>query len=566
MIRHCWSLSDIHSVPIAPTPVTPALCRTQSQHPPPLDPKTHSPLNLSPTSLTSIQEHNTINQPLKTLHTTHNSSPTLDDAQDSTASITPERTLSNESKGESRSYTSVSEDEAIDLKTVNEKLAQGGTKKTQMVDTYGNSFELPDFSFNELRKAIPAHCFKRSAAWSLFYVARDIVQWAGLFWAFYSFNTEDYVSSKLTRGLLWFVYTVVAGWIGTGLWVLAPECGHGAFSDYKKLNDTVGFILHSALGAPYFSWQITHRKHHQNTGNLDKDMVFNPKTKERYASRLGVAMHEIAELAEDTPIVTLLTLIGQQLVGWNMYLCTNTTGHDVHENAPNGRGKGKKNGLYDGVNHFNPSSPLFDEKDMPLIWLSDIGLLITAAVVTFFANKVGAWNMFVYYGAPYLWVNNWLVWITYLQHTDPTLPHYEPGAWTFTRGAAATIDREFGFIGRYFMHGIVETHVVHHYFSSMPFYNADEATEAVKPIMGRHYRSDTKGGILGFIRAIWISAKHCQWVEPNEGAEGEAKGVYFFRNRNGLGMFSEKKKVDDAPVAVKASSAKSSSVEVQASS
>lgn len=128
------------------------------------------------------------------------------------------------------------------------------------------------------------------------------------------------------------------------------------------------------------------------------------------------------------------------------------------------------------------------------------------------------------------------VWITYLQHTDPTLPHYEPGAWTFTRGAAATIDRDFGFIGRYFMHGIIETHVVHHYFPKMPFYHGEEATEAVKPVMGQHYRANTEGGILGFLRSIWVSTKHCQWVEPTEGAEGVAAQVQFFRNRNGLGV------------------------------
>lgn len=28
----------------------------------------------------------------------------------------------------------------------------------------------------------------------------------------------------------------------------------------------------------------------------------------------------------------------------------------------------------------------------------------------------------------------------------------------------------------------------------------------------------------------------CQFVEENEGAEGEGKGVLFFRNRNGLGV------------------------------
>lgn len=129
-----------------------------------------------------------------------------------------------------------------------------------------------------------------------------------------------------------------------------------------------------------------------------------------------------------------------------------------------------------------------------------------------------------------------LVWITYLQHTDPTLPHYEPGAWTFTRGAAATIDRDFGFIGRYFMHGIVETHVVHHYFPKMPFYHGEEATKAVIPVMGQHYRANVEGGIWGFLRSIWVSTKHCQWIEPTEGAEGIASQVHFFRNRNGLGV------------------------------
>lgn len=128
-----------------------------------------------------------------------------------------------------------------------------------------------------------------------------------------------------------------------------------------------------------------------------------------------------------------------------------------------------------------------------------------------------------------------IVWITYLQHTDPTLPHYDAKTWTYTRGAAATIDRDFGFIGRYFMHGIVETHVLHHYVSTIPWYNADKATDAIKPIMGRHYRADVQGGLFGFIKAIWTSSRYCQFVEPSEGAEAEGKGVYFFRNHNGNG-------------------------------
>jgi omega-6 fatty acid desaturase (delta-12 desaturase) len=92
-----------------------------------------------------------------------------------------------------------------------------------------------------------------------------------------------------------------------------------------------------------------------------------------------------------------------------------------------------------------------------------------------------------------------------------------------------------GFVGRHLLHGIIETHVLHHYVSSIPFYNADEASDAIRPVMGKHYMSDTEGGPAGFIRALWRSARMCQWVEPSVGSKGAGKGILFFRNRNGFG-------------------------------
>merc|ERR1711977_746895 len=168
------------------------------------------------------------------------------------------------------------------------------------------------------------------------------------------------------------------------------------------------------------------------------------------------------------------------------------TGHNKHEKQPEGKGMGKQNGWFGGVNHFNPSSPLYERKDEKLILLSDLGLAIVGSVLYMLGNRFGWSNMLVWYFVPYLWVNHWLVAITFLQHTDPTLPHYTPTSWTYTRGAAATIDREFGFIGRQLLHGIVETHVLHHYVSTIPFYHADEASDAIKPVMGQHYRSDVR--------------------------------------------------------------------------
>jgi omega-6 fatty acid desaturase (delta-12 desaturase) len=408
-----------------------------------------------------------------------------------------------------------------------EEMDQKGYGK--LLDTYGNEFELPDFTVNDIRNAIPKHCFERSGLRGLGYVARDIASLATTFFLFNKFVTPETIPSTPIRAALWGLYTIIQGLFGTGLWVLAHECGHQSFSPSKILNDTTGWICHSALLVPYFSWKISHGKHHKATGHMERDMVFVPKTREVYASRIGKLIHEIDELTEETPIATLIHSVGQQLLGWPLYLFGNVTGHNEHERQHEGRGKGKVNGFFTGVNHFNPSSPLYEAKDAKLILLSDLGLAITISVLTMLCRTYGFSNMAVWYFAPYLWVNHWLVAITFLQHTDPTLPHYTAESWNYVRGAAATIDREFGFIGRTLLHGIIETHVLHHYVSTIPFYHADEASEAIKPVMGRHYRADVKGGSIGFLKSMWTSARWCQWVEPSEGAIGEGKGVLFFR-------------------------------------
>lgn len=60
--------------------------------------------------------------------------------------------------------------------------------------------------------------------------------------------------------------------------------------------------------------------------------------------------------------------------------------------------------------------------------------------------------------------------ITYLHHTDPQLPHFRKGEWSFQRGAACTVDRDFlGWQGRFFLHDVAHYHVVHHFFPQMPF-------------------------------------------------------------------------------------------------
>lgn len=195
-------------------------------------------------------------------------------------------------------------------------------------DTYGNKFELPDFTVNDIRNAIPKHCYERSAVRGLGYVARDIASLAITFYLFNRFVTPENIPSTPVRFVLWAFYTFVQGLFGTGLWVLSHECGHQAFSESKILNDTIGWVCHSALLVPYFSWKISHGKHHKATGNMERDMVFVPKTRDEYATRIGKFVHELDELTEETPIATLIHSVLQQLFGWPMYLFFNVTGHN----------------------------------------------------------------------------------------------------------------------------------------------------------------------------------------------------------------------------------------------
>ncbi|KAJ8144870.1 hypothetical protein OY671_002034 [Metschnikowia pulcherrima] len=376
------------------------------------------------------------------------------------------------------------------------------------IDTYGNEFQAPDYTIKDILSVIPAHCYERRTLESLYYVARDIF-WMGVF-AYAANNYIHMLPNATLRFAAWTVYCITQGLLGTGLWVLAHECGHQAFSDSRLVNDTVGWVLHSYWLVPYFSWKFSHGKHHKATGHMTRDMVFVPKTREEFVEKHhGLSIEEIAS---DSPLVSLWSLILQQGFGWIMYLFTNVTGQKV---ASTGW----------GMNHFNPASAIFEKNQYWYIVLSDIGILTQLFVLYTWYTHYGAFNVLVNWFLPYLGVNHWLVFITFLQHSDPQMAHYEADQWNFARGAAATIDREFGFIGKHIFHDIIETHVLHHYCSRIPFYNAREASEAIKKVMGKHYRYSDEN----MWKSLWKSARWCQFVEGDN-------GMLMYRNVNGFGV------------------------------
>lgn len=281
-------------------------------------------------------------------------------------------------------------------------------------------------------------------------MVRDYAMVAALVWGALTFIPT--IEDSTLRAAAWIVYGFVQGLVCTGVWILGHEAGHGAFSKHERLNNIVGWVTHSSLMVPYFSWKFSHHRHHMYTGHMEKDMAFVPKTKDAYLTRTLAKL----EMFEDTPIYHLVSLFLHQLFGWPMYLIFNAT-------AGPGSLQDSKVGAW-GRSHFAPWSGVFRKSEAPYIAISDIGLGLVLYGLYLVSGVVGVKTTILLYLQPYLWVHHWLVAITYLHHTDEDVPHYDPQSWTFVKGALATVDREFGFTGKHLFHGIIEFHVVHHLF------------------------------------------------------------------------------------------------------
>ncbi|GKZ00636.1 hypothetical protein MPSEU_001015800 [Mayamaea pseudoterrestris] len=376
-----------------------------------------------------------------------------------------------------------------------------------------NAPELP--SKGEIKAVIPAECFKRSYFWSFAYLARDMLIASAFVYATSQVLSTDLPSLSNPLEILkfvfgWTFYTFWMGTIMTGPWVIAHECGHGAFSDSQTVNDIVGFVLHQALLVPYFAWQYTHAKHHRRTNHLTEGESHVPSTAvdnglvngERHS--FYAVMHE----AMGDGAFAAFQIWSHLAIGWPLYLLgMASTGKVGHDGKPlNGR----------IMDHFRPSSPMFPAKISAKILLSTVTVVASVIGLVCAMNKYGSLAVILWYWCPYTVVNAWLVLYTWLQHSDPSVPHYGEGEWTWVKGALSTIDRPYG-IFDFFHHTIGSTHVVHHLFHEMPWYNAGIATQKVKAFLEPKglYNYDPTPWYM----AMWRIARTCHYVEESEGIQ-----------------------------------------------
>jgi len=355
-----------------------------------------------------------------------------------------------------------------------------------------NQHHLAPFTVKELRDAIPSHCFERSLLKSSSYIVMDLTGISILLCIGYYFDSHySEKTSWLVSIVFWNVLWFVQGAIMFGIWIIAHECGHQAFSKWKSVNDLVGWVLHSALLVPYHSWRITHGIHHKSTSHMDRDQAFVPKT---YKHVLDNSNASIFVRAADSPFVALIQIIAVFLIGWPFYIIMNAWGQNYGRRA----------------SHFEPSAPMFKASQKSDVLLSVLGIALVISGLTWFSITYSLVSMLKFYFVPYLYVNFWLVLITYLQHTDARVPHFRGEEWSFIRGALCTVDRDYG-IFNILHHHIGDTHVAHHLFSQLPHYHAQEATAALKKVLGKYYLEDKTPIML----AIWKSWNTCHYVDDD---------------------------------------------------
>ena len=354
-------------------------------------------------------------------------------------------------------------------------------------------------SIKEFRAIIPDRYLKCNTKTSLRYLFQSVL--------IQFFVVAIGLSIPFTPKMIpiWIIYSLLSGTTAMGFWVIAHECGHGAFSKNKSLETITGYLLHSLLLVPYFSWQRSHAVHHRFTNNVTKGETHVPLVidGDGVTEKIGgeKELHFSNSIGKKN--YGILQLFLHLLCGWPAYLLTGSTG-------------GVK---YGKSNHFWPIKP-FSKALWPAIWtkkvwISDVGVAFTLFGVFYFILKYGIFSVIAIYFGPLLVVNSWLVVYTWLHHTDSDVPHLSNNEFSFMRGAFLSIDRPYGKVLNFLHHNIGSSHVVHHVCPTIPHYHAKKATFLIKKAFKKAYLFNPDPIPI----ALWNIACNCVAVklENNKG-------------------------------------------------
>ena len=313
---------------------------------------------------------------------------------------------------------------------------------------------------------------------------------------------------------LWLLYALVTGTVAVGCWVLAHECGHGAFHANRRLETTVGFVLHSLLLVPYFAWQRSHAVHHANCNHLEGGETHVPPRSDSAAGRVVASVSGLL----GPKLYGILSLFTHLILGWPLYLLVGVAGGEDY-GSPTSH-------FWAGTPFRNGRRALFPDSFRRPMVLSNLGVLAMLLALALASANFSLARVLCVYGLPYLVINAWLVAYTWMQHTDTNIPHFSSEDWTWAKGALQTVDRPYGPILNLLHHGIGSTHVCHHINPRIPHYNAWKATSLIKQRFPELVRYDE----TPIHQALWRVASRCSVVHQNRPGGG-----FFYRPQEANG-------------------------------
>jgi len=304
-------------------------------------------------------------------------------------------------------------------------------------------------SLIEIKRALPAHCFQSNVVRSLSYALRDLVMGA----TFVLAARALYLSDARLFFLALPAYAVFMGALFAGFFVIGHDCGHGSFSKYSVVNYIVGLIMHSLVFTPYTSWQLSHRKHHKNTGSISNDEIFMPIRRKDAAVPAG------SDEPSSYNFAAYCFMMGQ--VWWG-YLAVGV--------APNQQSDGY---------HWNPFNKLF-VGHVAEVCGSIAGVVAVAAAVFQWILYDGFAIVFFTYLIPVGGFAAFAVFITFLHHNEEkSIVWTDNEDWNYVKGNLNSVDRSMGPVFDWILHDIL-THQIHHLFPKVPHYNLVEATKVFR--------------------------------------------------------------------------------------
>lgn len=292
-------------------------------------------------------------------------------------------------------------------------------------------------SIIEIKRAIPKYCFESQLHLSLYYMTKDLVLIMMLYAGMLAVERLPYT---VLYAIYLPIYCMLQGTLFWSIFVLGHECGHNSFSSYPVLNDILGNLLHTIICVPYYPWKVSHKHHHKNTGNIDRDEIFYPIRSHDTTSEGGKCKGKF------------LKGFGFGF-GWLAYLTIGYTPRNVC--------------------HFNPFESMFISHA--------IGCMVSIACVATWGYALmlywvyyGTLALLLHYAVPLFVFATWLVVVTFLHHMEAGVAWYGDEYWSNVRGQLGSVDRHYGWAHE-LTHNI-GTHQIHHLFSKIPHYHLEEAT------------------------------------------------------------------------------------------